>query len=122
MFSRQLLRTWHNFAKICRTAEEAVEGINDGALIMSGGFGLGGVPMNLLNAIRESKVQNLTVVSNNPGLGDKEGKLDWGLGILLRKKQIKKMISSYVGENYEFEKYYFTGELELDICPQGTLA
>jgi 3-oxoacid CoA-transferase subunit A len=100
MFSLQLLRTWHNFAKICRTAEEAVEGIKDGALIMSGGFGLGGVPMNLLNAIRESNVQNLTVVSNNPGLGDKEGKLDWGLGILLRKKQIKKMISSYVGENY----------------------
>lgn len=78
--------------------------------------------MNLINAIRESNVKGLTIASNNCGLGDKEGKTDWGLSILLRNKQIKRMISSYVGENYEFERQYFSGELELEIVPQGTLA
>lgn len=69
--------------------------------------------MNLINAVKESKAKNLTIVSNNCGLGDKDGKIDWGLSVLLRSKQIKRMISSYVGENVEFEKQYFTGELEL---------
>lgn len=113
MLSLHLIKRWQQFAKICKTSQEAVEGIKDGATILAGGFGLGGVPMNLINAVKESKAKNLTIVSNNCGLGDKDGKIDWGLSVLLRSKQIKRMISSYVGENVEFEKQYFTGELEL---------
>jgi acyl CoA:acetate/3-ketoacid CoA transferase alpha subunit len=78
--------------------------------------------MNLINAVKESGVNGLTIASNNCGVGDKEGKKDWGLAVLLRSKQIKRMISSYVGENVEFERQFFSGELELEICPQGTLA
>lgn len=78
--------------------------------------------MNLINAIRESKVKDLTIASNNAGLGDKSGKVDWGLSCLLRTGQIKRMISSFIGENYEFQRHYFMGELELDMVPQGTLA
>lgn len=78
--------------------------------------------MNLINAIKESGVKDLTIASNNCGVGDKEGKKDWGLAVLLRNRQIKRMISSYVGENVQFERQFFSGELELEICPQGTLA
>ncbi len=78
------------------------QGIKDGSFILAGGFGLGGLPMNLINAIRESKVKDLTIASNNAGLGDKSGKVDWGLSCLLRTGQIKRMISSFIGENYEF--------------------
>lgn len=90
--------------------------------MLVGGFGICGVPMNLIHAVKLSGVKNLTIASNNCGVGDKEGKADWGLAVLLRNRQIKRMISSYVGENYEFERQFFNGELELEICPQGTLA
>lgn len=102
MFSGRLFKAWQQFAKICKTPQEAIEGIKDGSLILSGGFGLCGVPMNLINAIRESKIKNLTVASNNPGLGVKEGNFEWGLAVLLTEKQIKRMIISFVGESFEF--------------------
>jgi 3-oxoacid CoA-transferase subunit A len=88
----------------------------DGMTIMAGGFGLCGIPENLINAILESKVKNLTVISNNCGVDD------FGLGVLLKTRQIKKMISSYVGENKTFEQQYLDGSLELELNPQGTLA
>jgi 3-oxoacid CoA-transferase subunit A len=99
------------------TAATALDGLLfDGMTIMSGGFGLCGIAENLIMAIRDSGVKNLTVISNNAGVDE------WGLGILLRTRQIKKMISSYVGENKEFERQYLAGELELEFNPQGTLA
>lgn len=98
-------------------AEDAIAGIlKNGMLIHSGGFGLCGIPENLINAISKSGVKNLTIVSNNCGIDD------FGLGILLKNGQIKKMISSYVGENKTFEKMYLDGTLELELNPQGTLA
>ena len=103
--------------KIYKSASEALEGILfDGMTIASGGFGLCGIPENSINAIKESGVKNLTVASNNAGVDD------FGLGILLQTKQVKKMISSYVGENAEFMRQYLGGELELEFNPQGTLA
>jgi len=102
--------------KVVATAAEAVKDISDGALLVVGGFGLCGIPENLINALVESGVKNLTCVSNNAGVDD------WGLGLLLRTKQIRKMVSSYVGENAEFERQYLAGELEVEFCPQGTLA
>jgi len=90
--------------------------LKDGILIASGGFGLCGLPERLLDAIRDSGVQDLTFVSNNAGIDNE------GIGKLLRTKQVKKMISSYVGENKEFERQYLSGELEVEFCPQGTLA
>jgi 3-oxoacid CoA-transferase subunit A len=103
--------------KVRGTAAEALSGLLfDGMTIMSGGFGLCGIPENLIAAIRESGVKNLTVISNNCGVDD------FGLGILLAGGQIKKMVSSYVGENKLFEKLYLSGELELEFNPQGTLA
>ncbi|MFC3068230.1 CoA transferase subunit A [Phenylobacterium soli] len=103
--------------KVQTNAEEALAGLLfDGMTIMAGGFGLCGIPENLIAAIRASGVKELTVVSNNCGVDD------FGLGILLAGGQIKKMISSYVGENKLFEKLYLSGELELEFNPQGTLA
>jgi 3-oxoacid CoA-transferase subunit A len=103
--------------KVQANAAEALGGLLfDGMTIMAGGFGLCGIPENLIAAIRESGVKDLTVVSNNCGVDD------FGLGILLAGGQIKKMISSYVGENKLFEKLYLSGELELEFNPQGTLA
>jgi 3-oxoacid CoA-transferase subunit A len=103
--------------KVQATAAEALSGLLfDGMTIMSGGFGLCGIPENLIAAIRETGVKGLTVISNNCGIDD------FGLGILLAGGQIKKMISSYVGENKLFEKLYLSGELELEFNPQGTLA
>lgn len=95
---------------------EAVREIRDGATVMVGGFGLCGIPENLIQALAETGVKHLTVISNNCGVDD------WGLGILLKNKQIKKMISSYVGENKEFERQYLSGEIEVELMPQGTLA
>lgn len=95
---------------------EAVKDIQDGATIMVGGFGLCGIPENLILALVETGVKDLTVISNNCGVDD------WGLGLLLKNKQIKKMISSYVGENKEFERQVLEGELEVELVPQGTLA
>ncbi|KIN73388.1 CoA transferase subunit A [Sulfitobacter guttiformis] len=103
--------------KVYANAAEALDGIlEDGMLIASGGFGLCGIPELLLAAIRESGVKDLTFASNNAGVDD------FGIGILLQTKQVKKMISSYVGENAEFMRQYLSGELELEFTPQGTLA
>lgn len=90
--------------------------LKDGMLIASGGFGLCGIPERLLDAIRDSGVKNLTFASNNAGIDNE------GIGKLLRTQQVKKMISSYVGENKEFERQFLSGELEVEFCPQGTLA
>ncbi|MGD0143362.1 MAG: CoA transferase subunit A [Rhizomicrobium sp.] len=103
--------------KVYKSAAAALEGVLfDGMTIMSGGFGLCGIPENLILTLRDSGVGNLTVISNNAGVDD------FGLGLLLQTRQIKKMISSYVGENETFEKQYLSGELELEFNPQGTLA
>ena len=103
--------------KVYPDARSALDGLlKDGMMIMSGGFGLCGIPETLIEAIRKSGVKNLTVVSNNAGVDD------FGLGLLLQTRQIKKMISSYVGENETFERQYLNGELELEFNPQGTLA
>lgn len=104
-------------SKIYPSADMALEGLlYDGMTIMAGGFGLCGIPENLIKAILSSKVQNLTVISNNCGVDD------FGLGLLLQTKQIKKMISSYVGENKIFEQQYLNKTLNLELNPQGTLA
>lgn len=95
---------------------EAVSEIRNGCTVMVGGFGLVGIPENLIMALAQSGVKDLTVISNNCGVDD------WGLGLLLRGKQIKKMIGSYVGENKEFERQLLSGELEVELVPQGTLA
>ena len=102
--------------KILSGAEEAIHDINRGATIMLGGFGLSGIPENCINALVKAGVKNLTCISNNAGVDD------FGLGLLLKTKQIKKMMSSYVGENEEFERQLLNGELEVDLIPQGTLA
>src|SRR5579885_397862 len=103
--------------KVYRDAAAALDGLLfDGMTVMSGGFGLCGIPENLILALRNSGVKNLTVISNNAGVDD------FGLGLLLQSRQIKKMISSYVGENATFEKQYLAGDLELEFNPQGTLA
>ena len=104
-------------SKVYIDAQQALaEVARDGMTVMSGGFGLCGIPENLILALRDSGVRNLTVVSNNAGVDD------FGLGLLLKSRQIRKMISSYVGENKEFERQYLAGELELEFNPQGTLA
>ncbi len=95
---------------------EAIRDIRDGATLMVGGFGLVGIPENLILALAEKGVRELTVISNNCGVDD------WGLGLLLRNRQIRKMIASYVGENKEFERQALSGELEVELIPQGTLA
>ncbi|MBD1378723.1 CoA transferase subunit A [Metabacillus arenae] len=95
---------------------EVVKDIQDGSTLMVGGFGLCGIPENLIIALVETGVKDLTIISNNCGVDE------WGLGLLLQNKQIKKMISSYVGENKEFERQVLTGELEVELVPQGTLA
>src|SRR3954470_11912344 len=102
--------------KVYKGALDAVRDIPDGATLLAGGFGLCGIPERCIAALRELGTKALTVVSNNCGVDD------FGLGILLRNKQIRKMISSYVGENKEFERQYLTGELEVELTPQGTLA
>jgi 3-oxoacid CoA-transferase subunit A len=103
--------------KIYPSAKAAIEGVlRDGQLIAVGGFGLCGIPEALIDAVREAGTKNLTAISNNAGVDD------FGLGKLLQTRQIKKMISSYVGENKEFERQYLAGELELEFTPQGTLA
>lgn len=102
--------------KVFKNASDAVHDIADGATIMIGGFGLSGIPENSINALVQKGIKNLTFISNNAGIDD------FGLGLLLKTRQIKKMISSYVGENAEFERQLLNGELEVDLIPQGTLA
>ena len=102
--------------KVVSNAEEAVKDIKDNAVLMLGGFGLCGIPENCINALVKKGVKNLTCISNNAGVDD------FGIGLLLQHKQVKKMISSYVGENAEFERQLLSGELEVELIPQGTLA
>lgn len=102
--------------KVFQTAQEACFDIFDGATLVVGGFGLCGIPENSITALAQTSIKNLTCVSNNAGVDG------WGLGLLLQNRQIKKMVSSYVGENALFEKLYMSGELELEFVPQGTLA
>jgi 3-oxoacid CoA-transferase subunit A len=104
-------------SKLYPDAKSALDGVlKDGQLIAAGGFGLCGLPERLLDAVRDSGVKDLTFASNNAGIDNE------GIGKLLRTRQVKKMISSYVGENKEFERQYLAGELEVEFCPQGTLA
>ena len=104
-------------SKVYKTAREALSDIvKDSQTISVGGFGLCGIPEQLIIALRDSGVKNLTCVSNNAGVDD------WGLGLLLKTRQIKKMISSYVGENSEFEHQFMNGDLDVEFSPQGTLA
>lgn len=102
--------------KVRKNAIEATFDIKDGCTIMLGGFGLCGIPENLISALVEMNVKNLTCISNNAGVDD------FGIGLMLQKKQLKKMIASYVGENAEFERQLLSGELEVELIPQGTLA
>jgi 3-oxoacid CoA-transferase subunit A len=102
--------------KVYNNADEAIEGLKDNMTLMLGGFGLCGIPENAITAIQKNGAKNLTCISNNAGVDD------FGLGLLLQTRQIKKMISSYVGENDLFEKLMLSGELEVDLVPQGTLA
>lgn len=102
--------------KVQTTIEEALQGVEDGATLMVGGFGLVGIPEKLIRGLRQKGVKDLTIISNNCGVDD------FGLGILLENRQIRKMISSYVGENKEFERQFLSGELEVELVPQGTLA
>jgi 3-oxoacid CoA-transferase subunit A len=103
--------------KLWPSAQDALDGVvRDGMLLAIGGFGLCGIPEALILALRDTCVRNLTIASNNAGVDD------WGIGLLLRTRQVKKMISSYVGENVEFERQFLAGELEVEFSPQGTLA
>jgi len=102
--------------KVFANADAAIFDMNDNATIMLGGFGLCGIPENLIDALKRKGVKGLTCISNNAGVDD------FGLGLLLKTRQIKKMMSSYVGENAEFERQLLSGELEVDLIPQGTLA
>jgi 3-oxoacid CoA-transferase subunit A len=103
-------------SKVFSDAKTATAGVKDGMTLLVGGFGLCGIPENCIEALRDSGAKNLTCVSNNAGVDD------FGLGLLLQTRQIKKMMSSYVGENATFEKQFMSGELDLEFCPQGTLA
>lgn len=104
------------FNKVVATYDEALAGLSDNMFLMVGGFGLCGIPENLIKKVHDLGVKGLTIASNNAGVDG------FGLGILLERKQVKKMISSYVGENGEFERQLLSGELEVDLIPQGTLA
>lgn len=103
-------------SKVVKNANEAIQGIVDGMTLMLGGFGLCGIPENCIVAIAKSGVKELTCISNNAGVDD------FGIGLMLQNKQVKKMVSSYVGENGEFERQLLSGELEVELIPQGTLA
>ncbi len=103
-------------SKVVKNAQEAIQGLENGSSVMFGGFGLCGIPENCINALVDNNVTELTCISNNAGVDE------FGLGLLLRKHQMKKMIASYVGENKEFERQLLSGELEVELMPQGTLA
>src|SRR5437773_3433401 len=107
---------WKSMNKLVASADEAVATIPEGATIMMGGFGLCGIPENLIAALHRRGTKELTVISNNAGVDD------FGIGVLLRSRQVRKMISTYVGENKEFERQFLTGELEVELVPQGTFA
>ncbi|MCC6721706.1 MAG: CoA transferase subunit A [Bacteroidia bacterium] len=102
--------------KVVANADEAIKDIKDGMTLMLGGFGLCGIPENCINALVKKRIKNLTCISNNAGVDD------FGIGLMLQQKQVRKMVSSYVGENDEFERQMLSGELEVELIPQGTLA
>src|SRR5436190_7993467 len=102
--------------KVLSSAEDAVARIPDGASILMGGFGLCGIPENLIEALRAKGTRDLTIISNNAGIDN------FGIGVLLRARQVRKMISTYVGENKEFERQFLSGEIEVELVPQGTFA
>lgn len=102
--------------KVFKNADDAIAGINDGSVLMLGGFGLCGIPENCIAALVKKNIKGLTCISNNAGVDD------FGIGLMLQQKQVKKMIASYVGENAEFERQLLSGELEVELIPQGTLA
>ena len=102
--------------KVFSNADEAISDIKDGSILMLGGFGLCGIPENCINALVKRKTKNLTCISNNAGIDD------FGIGLLLKQKQVIRMIASYVGENSEFERQLLSGELDVELIPQGTLA
>lgn len=102
--------------KVVKNAQEAITDIGDGAVLMLGGFGLCGIPENCIAALVKKGIKNLTCISNNAGVDD------FGIGLMLKQKQVKRMVSSYVGENAEFERQLLSGELEVELIPQGTLA
>lgn len=102
--------------KVVANADEAIKGVESGMTLMLGGFGLCGIPENCIAAIVKKSINNLTCISNNAGVDD------FGIGLMLQRKQVKKMIASYVGENAEFERQLLSGELEVELVPQGTLA
>jgi 3-oxoacid CoA-transferase A subunit len=102
--------------KVLASAEEAVSRIPDGATILMGGFGLCGIPENLIRALHARGTKQLTIISNNAGVDD------FGIGVLLKSRQVRKMISTYVGENKEFERQFLTGEIEVELVPQGTFS
>jgi len=102
--------------KVVINADQAIHDIRDGHVLMLGGFGLCGIPENCIAALVKKEIKNLTCISNNAGIDD------FGIGLMLKQKQVKKMISSYVGENAEFERQLLSGELEVELIPQGTLA
>ena len=102
--------------KVINTTEEAIKGVENNMTLMVGGFGLSGIPENCISALSKKDIFGLTCISNNAGVDD------FGRGLLLQRKQSKKMISSYVGENAEFERQMLSGELEVDLIPQGSLA
>ena len=102
--------------KLSKNADDAIKDITDGQTLMLGGFGLCGIPENCIEALVKKGIKNLTCISNNAGVDD------FGIGLMLQKKQVKKMIASYVGENMEFERQLLSGELEVELIPQGTLA
>ncbi|MCI0343186.1 MAG: CoA transferase subunit A [Planctomycetales bacterium] len=102
--------------KVVRDAAEAIQDVPDGATILMGGFGLCGIPENLIAAVKAKGIRNLTVISNNAGVDD------FGIGVLLKTRQVRKMISTYVGENAEFERQFLTKELDVELVPQGTFA
>ncbi|KAL1447765.1 hypothetical protein MTO96_028340 [Rhipicephalus appendiculatus] len=114
--ARSISTTPSSNAQFCNSAEDAIKEIKSGSKLLVGGFGLCGIPENLISALSKTGVKDLVVVSNNAGVDG------FGLGILLNTRQVKRMISSYVGENAEFERQYLSGELELEFVPQGTLA
>src|SRR4030095_7072206 len=103
-------------SKVATNVEDAIKDITDGAVVMCGAFGLCGIPENCIAAMVKKGVKDLTCISNNAGVDD------FGIGLMLQKKQVKKMISSYVGENAEFERQLLSGELDVELIPQGTLA
>ncbi len=107
---------YRSMNKVLASAQAAVERIPDGATIMMGGFGLCGIPETLIAALRARGTRDLTVISNNAGVDD------FGIGVLLRARQVRKMVATYVGENKEFERQFLTGELEVELVPQGTFA